>query len=586
MRLVSAFGALALLVAADALAPAQYPPYPGGYPPGGYPPGACPPGYPCGGAGGGIPFPGRNKKKKKDDQEPLQSLSGMLRQLNDKRIILEADDTRLLDFKRQDSTKFLKDGDPLKPDVLKPGDHLMIEYRQDDEGYMTAVNVTLEKEGTAAEREHASEPVEIIEPVAQGKSDDDRPKLHRADSKKADSSDTDTQPPAQQAGPAQTPAAPTPAQAPPTQTPAAPTSPPPAEAAKAPAAAAPASAPAELPPIVPPDAGIDLDHIPTSTSSHTAMDASDTGPPKVARGKPKPKKTTDADKADDTDQVALNTQPPAPRAQPAPSASAPVAAPAGERPALMTAQATEPAPGRPALLETGPPVDARVEKAREAVGAFSETLPDYLCQEQMARFQSDSPKVSWAPLDIVSMELVYEKGKERYRNLQINGKPAKAQRIEDLAGSWSTGEFASVLLDLFSPATATDFRYRHTSRSGGREAYLYDFAVDHEHSHWQIHVASQSILPAYKGSVWIDKETARILRIEMQAVHLPGEFPLDQIEMATDYEFIRIADREFLLPVHSENLLCQRGSSMCSHNVIDFRNYHKYTGEATIEFAK
>lgn len=577
MRHVFGFGALVLFLTADLPLSAQYPPGP--YPGGGYPPGACPPGYPCQTGGPGIPFPGRHKKKK-DDQEPLQTANGMLRQLNDKRIVVEAEDTRLLDFKRQDSTKFLKDGDPLKPDVLKPGDHLMIEYRQDDEGFMTAVNVTLEKEGTAAEREHASQPVDIIEPVSQSKSDDDRPVLRRGDSKKDEASKQDTQPPAQPA--AQTPAAPAPtAQTAPTATPA-----PQSPAAQTPAAQTsqpPAAAPADLPPIVPPDAGIDLDHIPTSTSSHTAMDTSDTGPPKLKWGKPKPKKTTDTDEADDN-QVAQNS-PAAPASQPAPSAPA-SAQPSAEQPALMTAQATQPAPEQPTVFETGPPVDARIEKARNAVGSFSETLPDYLCQEQMARFQSDTPKVNWTPLDVVSMELVYENGKERYRNLQINGKQAKAQRIEDLAGSWSTGEFASVLLDLFSPMTAADFRYRHTSRSGGREAYLYDFAVDHEHSHWQIHMASQSILPAYHGSIWIDKETARILRIEMQAVRLPEEFPLDKIEMATDYEFIRIADREFLLPVHSENLMCQRGTSMCSHNVIDFRNYHKYTGEATIEFGK
>jgi hypothetical protein len=42
--------------------------------------------------------------------------------------------------------------------------------------------------------------------------------------------------------------------------------------------------------------------------------------------------------------------------------------------------------------------------------------------------------------------------------------------------------------------------------------------------------------------------------------------------------------QQFLLPVHAETLGCQRGSSFCSRNTIDFRNYHKYTGESTIEF--
>jgi virulence-associated protein VagC len=99
-------------------------------------------------------------------------------------------------------------------------------------------------------------------------------------------------------------------------------------------------------------------------------------------------------------------------------------------------------------------------------------------------------------------------------------------------------------------------------------------------------VASQSILPAYRGSVWIDKETSRVLRIEMQAVQLPKEFPFDKIESSTDYQFIRIGDRQFLLPVHAEVLNCQRGSDDCSRNAIDFRNYHKYSGDSSITFDK
>ena len=559
MRHVFAFGALVLFLTADVPLPAQYPPGPGDP---GYPPGGCPIGYPCQTGGPGIPVPGRHKKKKDEQQEPLQTLTEtMLRKLDDNGILVEAKDTRLIHMKRLPSTKFLRDGDPMKASVLKPGDHLIIDYREDDEGFMTAVNVTLEKEGTPSEREHASVPVEIIEPVSESKAEDERPVQRRRDSKKADSSSSDAQPPAQHADV--------------TQTPAAAASSAPADAAKATPPATPPPAASAEPPIVPPDAGLDLDHIPTNTSSHAPVDDSDSGPPKIVRGKPKPKKATDAD------QVALNS-PPAPAA----AASAPAAATVSEpRPAAPNRSPAAAAEG-PSFEEMAPPVDAHIQKAREAADAFTETLPDYICQQQTARFQSTTHVVNWVPIDIVSAELVYEKGKERYRNLAINGKPAKAQRMEDLPGAISTGEFGSVLVDLFSPSTAADFRFRRNSKSGGRDAFLYDFEVDREHSHWAIHAPSQSVLPAYRGSVWIDKETGRTLRIEMQTVHLPEEFPFDKIEMATDYEFIRLAEHQFLLPVHSENLMCQRGTNVCAHNVIDFRNYHKFTGESTIEFGK
>jgi hypothetical protein len=98
-------------------------------------------------------------------------------------------------------------------------------------------------------------------------------------------------------------------------------------------------------------------------------------------------------------------------------------------------------------------------------------------------------------------------------------------------------------------------------------------------------MASQTFVPGYGGSIWIDPKNGRVLRIEMQARGLPSQFPSDHVEMALDYEYVRLGGTEqFLLPTHSENLACQRGTALCSKNSIDFRNYHKYSGESTIEF--
>jgi hypothetical protein len=57
--------------------------------------------------------------------------------------------------------------------------------------------------------------------------------------------------------------------------------------------------------------------------------------------------------------------------------------------------------------------------------------------------------------------------------------------------------------------------------------------------------------------------------------------------MAIDYEYTRLGDtQQYILPVHSENLMCQRGSDFCTRNAIDFRNYRKYEGSSTITFGK
>src|ERR1700729_1895851 len=171
--------------------------------PGQYPPGQYPPGYP-GGGGVGFPFPHKNKKAKAKEAD-LQSVDGLLRRIDKDQVILEADDNRIVNFKRLDTTKFLKDGDAVKPAELIPGDHLTVEFTQDDQGFMTAANVVWQQDGSAAERKHAAEPVETS--VAKSADDADRPHLKRADGP-ADSAEAaqPAAPPA--AAPAAPPAAP------------------------------------------------------------------------------------------------------------------------------------------------------------------------------------------------------------------------------------------------------------------------------------------------------------------------------------------------------------------------------------------
>ena len=72
----------------------------------------------------------------------------------------------------------------------------------------------------------------------------------------------------------------------------------------------------------------------------------------------------------------------------------------------------------------------------------------------------------------------------------------------------------------------------------------------------------------------------------MQAVDLPKEFPADTAESAVDYELVSLGTDKFLLPVHSEVLTCLRGTSTCDKNVIEFRNYHKFSGESKILFSQ
>lgn len=439
----------------------------------------------------GIPRGGKQKKAPAD--EPNLNISGVLRRISDKELILEAQDTRILTLKRTQKTTFYKNSAEAKPAEFQPGDHLFVEATQDEEGFLYAVAVTCQKAGTAEERARASEPVD---PSLQRASDDEGPPvLRRADSPRKDQ-DVEV-----------------------------------------------ASAPAPNPEPERPEV--------RDPGPPVRVGADDPGPPVLSRGGPAKRRE-------------------------------PTIAEAAERAPAAAAQETtsEAPPPEP------PKTDPLIEKARLAAEAFDERLPNYVCRQMTTRYLSSSRPANWKPMDVVSADIVYEDGREQYRNLAVNGK-ATSKKMEELGGSWSKGEYGSILADLFAPQTAADFRLRRNESMAGADAAVYDFSVELPNSHWSIHVPSQMYRPAYGGSVWIDRKNGRVLRIEMQARRLPEEFPLDSVEAAVDYQYVRLGGvTEYLLPVHAENLSCQRGSSNCSRNAMDFRNYHKYEGESTIKYGQ
>ena len=533
-RILSSSVKTAILLMAVAFA-AQAQVYPGGgypgggYPGGGYPGGGYPGGgYPGGGypgGGTGIPVPGRTGRSSKtappNQTGPLPNFRGALKVFDDKAVSVELGDGRVMDFRRTDKTKFFKGGDVVKTPKFDLGDQVSVEAQVDPGGQtMTAVNVYWEKAAGT--------------PATASKNDDGVVDTWKDEPTKDGAKTASEHGTAKPAPPA---------------------------AADAPGAA--------------------------------SRDAEDPGPPKLKRGgvantarekAPAVPEQAAADRLPATsdpgvERVGVDAQAPS-GANRMPAASEPGVERVtdGSRPTVIRGDADE-----DSVRVVKPKDEPLIRRAADAAMEFTETLPRYVCTELVTRSQSEGSPSNFQAVDVVSMEVLYTDGREEYRNIQINGKKT-TKKLEE-TGSWSTGEFGTVLVDLFSPATGAAFHYRRDSRAGGIMAKMYDFDVAREGSHWSIHAQAQSYYPAYTGSVWIDPATSRVLRIEMEAKGLPGEFPLDHVESATDYQYIRLGDtKQYLLPVHADILSCQRGTAYCSRNAIDFRNYHKYTGESTITF--
>jgi len=401
-----------------------------------------PPVYPGGQARLPIPRPGKSKGDRPEKTAPVRTYEGTVESTTPEKLVVATGDGRTLEFTCDKDTKYFHAGEEVKRESLARGARVSVEGRQNNEGFLFAVSVRVEKAAPRTE-----------------------------------------------AGPA-------------------------------------AGEQEETATVVRP------------SPSRTPRDPDDPGPPILQRGKPKRIGTEQAEET------------------------------------AVTASGAPPA-------QSEPREDERIVKAREAAGGFTESLPNYIVQQMTTRYYTDSVKADWKAQDILSAEVVYENGRESYRNIRIDNKPVK-KPLEAVGGSVSHGEFGSTLADLFSPGTLARFSRRSQSRVSGHPAMKYDFEVALPHSHWQIRYGGQTIRPAYRGSVWIALEDARVLRIEMQARQLPEDYPLDAIEWVVEYGSVRIGPNQYLLPVEAENLACLRGTSRCTRNTTFFRNYRRFTAESQV----
>jgi len=239
--------------------------------------------------------------------------------------------------------------------------------------------------------------------------------------------------------------------------------------------------------------------------------------------------------------------------------------------------APEPEPSAPPPLHDDPLID----KAMRANLRFIENLPNFTCQQSVRRLESRNLGRDWKKLDEVEAEVVYVDRQEHYRNITVNGRPA-GDDMKEIGGQWSTGEYGTMLRNIFHPRAGVEFEPGETDRMDGRETRIYHYSVPGERSRWNVGVGDKQIRPAHKGRVWIDPETGRALRVEMEALNLPHNYPLSHLEAALQLGTVTISGEPRLLPVESANLSCFRSSAVCTKNIIEFRGYQKFTASSAV----
>lgn len=299
------------------------------------------------------------------------------------------------------------------------------------------------------------------------------------------------------------------------------------------------------------------------------VDTEEGGPPRLKRGKPGERKSKPGC---ETLPVPIGVRTPAEESDTA-SPPRPVETPTGT--VITTGPNGE-------VLATAKEEEAMspIDRARVKSYEYTDKLPNFICEQLIRRYSSGGRR-DWKLHDFVTVDVSYVDGREDYKNAKRNGKKMGWEETQK-SGSWSEGEYGSVLNDLLHPATDASFTYRKKDTIAATETDVYDYVVQKGNAHWTLRFGGQQDRPMYKGRIWLDPKTHLVRRIEMQAVQLPSTFPVDHAEMTLDYGPVRISGKEYLLPTKTENLACFRGQSACTRNETEFRNYRRFSAESNI----
>ncbi|HYP02452.1 MAG TPA: hypothetical protein VER76_19835 [Pyrinomonadaceae bacterium] len=238
----------------------------------------------------------------------------------------------------------------------------------------------------------------------------------------------------------------------------------------------------------------------------------------------------------------------------------------------------------------------------------AKAIPDFVVKQLVTRSEARGQTQNWQVRDRLTVAVSYrESAGEQYKLLAVNGLPnpssgAERASYEQAGGSTTTGEFASLLIRIFSDEAATTFQAAASDTLRGRRTIIYNFDIKKDLARNRLLYGgdgeTRTTTTGLRGRIWIDRENFRVLRAEYTTTDVEPDFPIRQLDKTIDFDWVAISDRQYLLPTAAAATFTtvvpvryiERGGrgkftqmeTVQSRNEIRFRNYQRFGSEVKI----
>jgi hypothetical protein len=241
------------------------------------------------------------------------------------------------------------------------------------------------------------------------------------------------------------------------------------------------------------------------------------------------------------------------------------------------------APPPPAPPPSPAELAAILAAMKEYALNYTKNLPNYVCVQTTRRRIEPTDRGYLPQGDEVQEMLTFVDGKESYKVEMVNGKSQPNVKHEQLGGVVTSGEFGSMLFNIFDPDSGSEFHWDHWATLRGKLMYVFAYSVPKSKGYSMYHGESKrEYTSAYQGLVYADVQSKVVMRIKMETEGIPADFPIHEVNITLDYSPTKIAEQDYVLPYHFE--LTSKEIKADTTNRADYRLYQKFGAEASITF--
>jgi hypothetical protein len=226
-----------------------------------------------------------------------------------------------------------------------------------------------------------------------------------------------------------------------------------------------------------------------------------------------------------------------------------------------------------------------LDAVREYALNYTANLPNFICT-QVTRRQVDPSGMGdhWQQADKLQEQLTYFEHKESYKVMAVNGQMVSNKDHLKLGGAISSGEFGSLLYEIFAPETQADFEWARLGKLDGRIMNVFNYRVTQPRSHYSIYHegVNRTVIAGYHGLIYASRDTNAVIRFTLECDEIPHDFPVQDVKLDMWYDTVKISDQEFVLPIKWD--MHSRDGRYMVWNSAEFALYRKFGADATIKF--